>query len=142
MQELARSELDDGFAAARKLLGRGALFTGELLQAAVMNEINDPGLRDEFQRWIKRRIRSEATQVEDFRMPREYGSGPRHKILRWRDYDGPPITDLAAAQGAVEFTKKRLGKAHTEESAGPKPAGGASVHKMSPRSETPGEDAP
>ena len=32
MQELARSELDDGFAAARKLLGRGALFTGESLR--------------------------------------------------------------------------------------------------------------
>jgi hypothetical protein len=127
MQELARNAQDDAFAFVRRLLGRSALFTGELILQAIVNELGGGSASDELQRWVKRRVRSETTMVGDrFRMPRAFGVGARHAILRWRDYNGPADISIADAQSAVAASERLIAKAQEDPPAAP-PADGATI---------------
>jgi hypothetical protein len=103
MQELARSELDDAFAAVRRRIGPRGLFTGEQIRAAITMELGDVMSTDDMRRWVSRRIRQEATQIKEFRMPPMHG---RHKILGWRGSSSAWVKTEETARSAVAGTAK------------------------------------
>jgi hypothetical protein len=110
MQELARSDFDDAFAVARKLIGENGLFTHEQIQAAMDMELGGNAMfSHDHGRALRRKVRAEATAVAEFRTPREQG---RKRILHWRGSNSPWMADAAHAQAAVDQTAKRLKQAY------------------------------
>jgi hypothetical protein len=106
MQELARSEMDDWFAAARERIGRDQLFVSSEVYAIIVGEAGSESRGDEFKRRVQRRIKTDCMSVgNDWRMPRD-SSGGRARILVWRDYDGPEVPDIKTAISAVEAGAK------------------------------------
>lgn len=100
MQQLARSEQDDWFAAVRREISSDQLFTATEVMTILIQEAGSEASRGEdFRRWVTRRIRAEACSFDaDWRMPLNEGRG---RILHWRDYDGPEITTVEQAQERV-----------------------------------------
>jgi hypothetical protein len=104
MQELARSELDDAYDAVRRRIGPSRLFTGEQVRQAVLAEMGDAMGSDMMKHQVTRRLRSDATAYNDYRLAPTQG---RHKILAWR---GSVTGDVGvvAAQASVRKTAEVL----------------------------------
>jgi hypothetical protein len=107
MQELSLSDNDTAFEAVRLTL-KSSIFTGEQVMRAVAFETGENMHSEEFQRWLKRRLRATTVRCGELRMPPSYGGGKRHRILHWRDYKGVLPTTLDEAQVGVGSSEKRL----------------------------------
>jgi hypothetical protein len=107
MQQAARTDRDEAFAAVRKLFGKAALFTGEQFKRAMQAELLVSG--PELDAWMGHKLRQTTTSnKEEFRMPERASDKKRLLILRWRDYDGPKVTTREEAMANVAVTDKLL----------------------------------
>ena len=113
MQALARSDMDDAFTAVRKLIGPKRLFTGAQVRAAVAMEIGDSMPIEDVRRWVTRRLRAEATQVEEYQTVKGVG---HHKILHWRGVDCRWVTHGDMARSAVEQTATVIARHYSDDS--------------------------
>jgi len=92
----------------RKTIGPRGLFTGEALQAALVNEISDRS--EGVLRSIKRMIRNAACRVND--TARLAPAEGRLWILAWRGADASHYTDTVEMQVAALSTVRRLQAVH------------------------------
>lgn len=108
MQELSQTDFDLAGEAVRRRYQRHMLFTGEELLAHFMLEMPEDERRSELYRRLARQwLRRYATAVnyeQNWRMPVD-PMGRRNRILRWRDYSGPPINSRRQARAAVEAAR-------------------------------------
>jgi hypothetical protein len=103
MQELAVSELDEWFAATRKVITNKMPFTAGDALEVMLKEVGS-NASDDLHRTIKRRIRNESRGIGgDWRMDRTHG---RARILVWRDYAGEKFTEVERAQEIVLALRK------------------------------------
>ena len=112
MQQLARSDMEEAFEAVRRRIGPLRLFTGEMIRSAVLLELADVTSTEVVRQWVTRRIRAEATQIQEFKMPPLQG---RHKILGWRGVDHSWVADTTRGQEAVHQTALLLSKSVTSD---------------------------
>jgi hypothetical protein len=103
MQELARSEIDEAFDKIRRTIGPHGLFTGELLKAAILAELDYVGEGAETQ--VKRKIRAAAKRVGEYRLTPQAG---RHWIMGWRGAHVPVPTTEEEARTRVDHSRKLI----------------------------------